>query len=130
MKHVLPCIYNLSFSLTVSCSSLIFQRTAGSRYLKNQHQRTVSSGYFKTNQNQRTCWFWVFQNPHKVLVHPTPKASYTTGFRWMVHWWLLVQSGSPNWSVKLWIGYGYIHIQSICFSLPVGHSEPGPTGAP
>jgi hypothetical protein len=36
----------------------------------------------------------------------------------MVHWWLLVQSGSPNWSVKLWIAYGYIHIQSICFSLP------------
>ncbi len=79
MKHVLPCIYNLSFSLTVSCSSLIFQRTTGSRYLKNQYQRTVSSGYLKTNQNQRTCWFWVFQNPHKVLVHPTPKASYTTG---------------------------------------------------
>jgi hypothetical protein len=54
------------------------------------------------------------------------------GFRWMVHWWLLlVQSGSPNnWSVKLWIAYGYSHIQSICFSLPVGHSEPGPTGAP
>jgi hypothetical protein len=90
------------------------------------------------------CQFWVFKKksksknllvlgiskPSQSFSSSTTKASYTMGFQWMVHWWLLVQSGSPNWSVKLWIAYGYIHIQSICFPLPVGHSEPGPTGAP